>query len=461
MNNSDLVETFVKNYIPRPNDGTLRKIGIELEFPVVQDNGEAVSYDTIRKMFAWLEEKGWQVVRDGGTGESVEAVKSISEGKGRFGYEKDIIGTDVGYCDVETSLSPEDNLLALEQHWLRVKDTLLEYFSSENCHVLGYGVQPISHPSKDLVAHKGRYAFFVQDSLNRFIDQQYGTDLTVFATSCSNQCHIDVYREEAITAVNVLNGLGPLLGAITANAPVWRGSIDPEWVDIREIFWDKSWTNRIDQVGIPDAFSDFSDYVDRICSFRPLMVKRDGQYVKILNRKTFGEFLASGDQNEGETVNGERIPLASSAEDLHFHNGFAWWQARLASAYGTLEIRPCGQQPANATMSIAALALGLVENLSEAEALYKEYSVAEWRKLRFDVLRHALKATVNDRPVTELVGRALEIASAGLQKRGLGEEKFLTVLQQRLDRQATLADEVKTVFNPNDLSKFFDLVEIK
>lgn len=370
MNHSKSLETFVKNYGARPQN-TRRTIGIELELPVVKDDGSAVDYDTIRELFRWLESQGWSISKDEGTGESVEASKAISQSKGRFGYDKDVIGTDVGYCTVETSLSPEDNLFALEEHWERIKGILVSFFADKNCHVLGYGVQPVSHPAHSLVANKGRYIFFEQDSLNRFIDQKYGVDLNVFATSASNQCHIDVYQDEAITAVNVLNGLAPLLSAVTANAPVWRGTIDPEWLDIREIFWDKSWTNRIDQVGIPDRFEDFADYVNRLCQFRPLMVKRDGQFIKILNCKTFGEFLEKGDHNEGQTVDGRIVPLASSPDDVVFHNGFAWWQARLAPAYGTLEVRPCGQQPPGATLAVSAFSLGLVENLSEAEKLYK------------------------------------------------------------------------------------------
>src|SRR5579863_4404263 len=220
---SDLTNVFSKNYKQKPSRHTLRKIGIELELPIVKDTGEAVEYTTIRKMFSWLEKHEWKVSRDERTREIVAAEKSVSKGKGRFGYETDVIGTDVGYCTVETSLTPEDNLFELETHWKRIKSILLDFFTLENCHILGYGVQPISHPSKDLVANKGRYKFFEQDSLNRFIDEKYGVDIHVFATSGSNQCHIDVYREEAIDAVNVFNGLAPLLSAVTANASVWKG----------------------------------------------------------------------------------------------------------------------------------------------------------------------------------------------------------------------------------------------
>lgn len=456
-----LVKTFSKNYKPKPKKSALRKIGIELELPIVKDNGEAVNYSTIRDLFVWLEKQNWKIIKDEGTEENVAAEKSVSSGRGRFGYNTDTIGTDVGYCTVETSLTPEDNLFALEKHWERIKGILLEFFTKENCHILGYGVQPISHPSRNLVANKGRYKFFEQDSLNRFIDQKYGLDLHVFATSAANQCHIDVYKDEAITAVNVLNGLSPLLSAATANASVWKGMKDEQWIDIREIFWDKSWSNRIEQTGIPNKFADFSDYVERISQFRPLMVKRDGQYIKILNCKTFADFLNKKNKNIGETVSGRKVKLTALDSDIQFHNGFAWWDARLASSYGTIEIRPCSQQPNDAILAPSAFALGLIENLKTSERLYKTYTVSQWRKLRFDVLRHGLQATIDSSSILHLVGQALEIARQGLKKRGLGEEKFLGVLQNRVKKKQTLAQEVKRVFDAKDLTKFFDLVEIR
>jgi glutamate--cysteine ligase len=459
---ADIVETFSKNFLPKPHTPTHRKVGIELEFPIVQDNGEAVSYQTINNMFAWLESRGWQVTVDTGTGEKVEAVRSVSGGSGRFGYEKDVIGTDVGYCTVETALSPEDSLFALEDHWNKIKKLLLEYFSQENCHMLGYGVQPLSHPHHNLVANKGRYRFFEQDSPNRFIDQRYGQDLTVFAISAANQCHVDIYKEEAIAAVNMMNGLAPLISAVTANSPVWRGKQDQEWIDIREIFWDKGWSNRLEQTGIPDAFSDFSDYVDRLCQFRPLMVKRGDEYIKIMDCKTFGDFVRADGESVGQSVDGSLVRLEGMPEDIYLQSGFAWWQARLAPAHGTLEIRPCSQQPENATLSVAALALGLIENLEEAFKMYAEYTLEDWRKLRFDALRHGLEAELkNKSPILPLVNQLLEIAKEGLRKRKLGEEKFLTVLENRTQKALTVANEVKAVFDKNNLIPFFDLVEIR
>ena len=439
----------------------VRKIGLELELPVVTRDGEAVSYHTIKTMFSWLEKKGWETTVDGGTGEVVEARKSITPSRGRFGYGKDIIGTDLGYCTLELAMCPENDLNALDLHWNAMKKIMLEYLSPIGCHLLGYGIQPITQPSSKLVANKGRYKFFEQESLNRFIDQKYGQDVSAFAISASNQCHIDIYKEEAIEAVNTMNGLAPLLSAVTANASVWRGVPDMEWLDVREIFWDMCHSQRIEQTGIPHGFNDFSDYVDRLCQFQPLMVKRGNEYIKIMGCNTFGDFIKGRKRCEGQTVDGKVVALIAQPDDILFHAGFAWWTARLAPNYGTLEIRPCSQQPEDAMLSVAAFSLGLIENLQAASALYAQYALTDWRKLRFDVLRHGLHATMKEQPVTSLVQQALQISREGLISRRLGEEKYLNVLDERADSGLTPADKAKTVFDKSNLQPFFDLVEIR
>ncbi len=441
-----LLDRFIDKFPHNSSKRKVRTIGLELEFPVVQKNGEAVKYETIKSFFSHLHKEGWQLSRDGGTNEITSASRSPQNLASGVTYSKDVIGTDVGYCTLETSLTPENSLVDLEKHWLSMRTILHDYFIQNKSFVLGYGVQPVTPPNKSLLAKKGRYIFFEQDSLNRFIDQRVGVDLHVFATSAASQVHLDIYRDEAIRAINIFNGLAPLFTALTANASVWKNHIDPEWIDIREIFWDKSWSNRIGQIGIPDAFDSFSDYVERVSAMRPQMVKRRNEFIKILYKKTIDEYFACGNNNKGETVKGKVVHLKAEIDDLLFACGFMWWQARLSPYYGTLEIRMCGQQPPDATICVSALSLGILENLNEAERIYKKYSHRQWQLLRFDTLRHGLRAKVEKKSIIPLIKALLGIAKQGLKNRNLGEEKYLEPLYKRLKNQKNPADEISIIF---------------
>ena len=303
--------------------------------------------------------------------------------------------------------------------------------------------------------------FFEQDSLNRFIDQRQGVDLHVFATSAASQVHLAVTQSELLDSVNTFNRLGGLFSALTASSPIWAGSVDKDWLDIREIFWDKCWTNRIEQVGIPEDFKTVDDYLNKILSFRPQMVKRDGEFIKITSAKTVGGFVKKASENFGETVNGERVSLDSKLDDVFFHIGFAWWQARLVPGYGTLEVRSVGQQPPGDVLAPAALSLGLLENLSKAKKLANRLSYKEWVALRFDALRHGLKAESGGKSVVGLVGEMIEVSEEGLVTRGLGEEKYLESLKKRLKNKRTPADESIAAFEKGGIESLIELVRFK
>lgn len=451
---SKILRVFTKNFLSRQKSAK-RKIGLECEFPVVFESGDAVSYGVIRLMFRHLGKLGFTLHKDEGTGEVVAADGAISDGKGRFGYNKDTIGTDVGYCTVEVSFAPEENLLLLDQHVTKVMRLLVDFFSQHHCRILGYGVQPVTRPNKLLLANKGRYIFFEQDSLNRFIDPRDGVDLHVFTTSCANQVHIDIYKQEAIRAVNVFNGLSGLQIAFGANAPIWKGKVDEQWKAIREIFWDYGWTNRLDQTGVPKKFKNFQDYVNYLGSFRPLMVKRNGEYIKIVNKATFMDYLQSATAI-GATVKGKKVLLKPQTSDIHFQAGFAWINGRLAPAYGTLEARVCCQQPPGETLVVPAFVLGVIENLIEAEKLLNLYQWDDWQKLRFDALRHTFSARMNNKSIVPLVKKLVTVAYDGLKKRKLGEEKFLEPLWKRIKERQAPADRAIDVFNAKGMRAFLE-----
>ncbi len=191
------------------------------------------------------------------------------------------------------------------------------------------------------------------------------------------------------------------------------------------------------------------------------MFKLDFEFIKILGCKTFGQYLENGKNNWGEPVSGKRIKLIADEQDIHFHSGFAWWDARLSPSHGTLEIRACGQQPPDATLAVSALALGLIENLSEAEKLYKQLTHVQWQKLRFDALRHGFGAKAKGFNVVKSIKILLEIAKKGLQKRNLREEKYLDVLFKRSAKRKNPSDEITQAFRKNGIQSLLERTAIR
>lgn len=136
------------------------------------------------------------------------------------------------------------------------------------------------------------------------------------------------------------------------------------------------------------------------------------------------------------------LAVASTGSFLDFQAGFAWFNGRLAPKYGTVEARVYCQQPPGETFCSHALALGLVENLADAARLLDRFAWEDWRQLRIDAMQYGFAAKIHQQAVIPLLKEMLNIASQGLQQRGLQEEALLEPLYARLNARQSPADHL-------------------
>ncbi|CAA6828630.1 MAG: Gamma-glutamylcysteine synthetase, partial [uncultured Aureispira sp.] len=361
---------------------SLRGIGIECEIPVVTETGAIVSLETIQLMFAYLEQKGFEIEYDKHSGLASTAKRANKQSHKAFDYHVDQITTESGYSTIELVLAPQNNLHAIQAQFWDLLFLLMDFFDSKNCLLLGYGIQPLTPPSKKALMPKERYRFFEKLSTNHTIPLSEGGDTAFLTITASNQCHVEIDLEQAISATNVLNALSGLQIALQANSPIWKGKVDPKYKANREMLWESSFPNRLNQIGIPPSFKNITAYVDYLFQFKPTLVKRNGRYFKILNKDTFTDFLQNASPTIGEALNGEKIEVEPVAEDMDHLLPFCYFNARLAPKYGTIESRMCCQQPPKETLTSAALTLGIIENLQAAEGLVRQFELETWQEIR-------------------------------------------------------------------------------
>jgi gamma-glutamylcysteine synthetase len=261
---------------------------------------------------------------------------------------------------------------------------------------------------------------------------------------------VSVVESEAVKAVNVLNGFaGPML-ALTAHSSIWRGAVDPECKDVAEKFWDW-WEPAAGRVGVPEhRFRDLQHYLDTITAFPPVYVKREGAPVLLNRYGSFAEYAGDGDA-KGTDLKGNEVALQPAPEDLELHNSCYWFNARI-SRYYTVENRICDQQPPGELLVPAALTLGLVTALDEADRFLSEHPWDFWRAARPAACNRALGGDVDGVSLAGLASSMVEIARAGLERRGLGEERFLDPLDRRLNTKWCPADEAEAVFAQGGIS---------
>jgi gamma-glutamylcysteine synthetase len=250
--------------------------------------------------------------------------------------------------------------------------------------------------------------------------------------------------DESVRAVNVFAGYSGAQIALTAHSKVWKNRVDPDHACAAEKFWNW-WIVEGHRVGVPEKpFADLADYVDTIAGFRPIFVKREGMPYLLKEYGSFADYYAARPAR-GEGLDGAPIDLVPEAADIGVHNSCYWYNARLTRYY-TVENRINDEQPADALLVPSAISLGLVEALDEAcEAI----QARDWDMLRESrdvACRDGIRGAVRGVPMSDLSREMFDLATAGLKKRGKGEEEFLAPLEKRLAERRCPAEDAAEVF---------------
>jgi glutamate--cysteine ligase len=121
-----------------------------------------------------------------------------------------------------------------------------------------------------------------------------------------------------------------------------------------------------------------------------------------------------------------------------------------------LEMRGADSGQTRNLLALPAFWVGLLyddANLDAAWDLIKDWSAEERQRLRDEVPKAGLAATVGDHTVFEVAGELLQLARAGLARRkhfdtsGQDETRYLEVLEDRLARGTTPAQELLEKFH--------------
>ena len=423
---------------------TERRIGAELKFPLVNADGSAASYAVLTRFWDFLAERGWAPVRDTVSGSVIGAT--------RPGEQNDTVAScETGYCKLEFSMAHTADLNVLQGVVDNLRGDLRTFCNEHDVHIIGFGIHPVTPPCKDLLMKK-KARTKVWDKVfgaNRVLPEADGDDMCLFTVNSASHVHVSVNEDEAVPAINVLNGFSGAQIALTANSNIWRGRIDPDYKCVSEKFWDW-WIPEPGRTGVPDhPFESLKDYVETVSGFQPVFVMRNGQPIVLKDFDSFQEFFHA-EPARGVNLDGDEVTLTPDHADIDLHSTTYWFNARL-SRYFTVENRINDQQPPDELLCIAALTSGLIETLGESHEAIRAWNWDTLRRGRDDACRRGIAPSSNghgDEPVDleRLATEMLQLADEGLKRRGLGEEKFLEPLHRRLERRECPADDAARAF---------------
>ncbi|HEY6102142.1 MAG TPA: glutamate-cysteine ligase family protein [bacterium] len=383
----------------------LRMVGREAEFPLVYPDGRA---GDVLRLWEPLLARGRFVPRYDDPKAKTLIVALIGD--------DGTVEVEVGRGTVELVLGPYEDLWQLAEGSRRLLGQVVDAAGESGMRVLGLGIHPRSRPSRDLMTPKRRYPYLAR---------AVGPAWWQFTTTAADQVHVDITRGEIVDAVNILNLLSAPLIALTANSSVYAGRAG-RYLSGRERLLGKIGEGR---AGMPTRpFHSVDEFVRYICRY-PCYVLRDRGGFRYYNRPFEGYVRRHGPE----------LPA------YLWHEHYTWNSARPRAHNSTIEIRPACQQPHDAPLVVAALALGWVEALGELRVFLDETLKEPWasmRRYRRAAIVQGLRAV---EPVPGFVAQTLRIAEGGLRRRGRGEEGFLRPLWERVTKRLTPGDRARVL----------------
>jgi len=305
---------------------------------------------------------------------------------------------------------------------------------------LGLGASPIWSLAETPVMPKGRYGIMAP-----YMDKvgKYGRDM-MFRT-CTVQVNLDFASEaDMVKKLRVSLALQPVATALFANSPFLDGKPNG-FLSYRSEVWRDTDNQRAGM--LPFAFEPgmgFERYVDYALDVPMYFVIRNGKFVNTAG-ESFRDFLAG----RLPQLPGEKPVLKDWAD----HLTTIFPEVRLKRY---LEMRGADSGPWRRLCALPALWVGLLyhqPSLDAAWELVKHWTAEERQKLRDDVPKLALAATIRGRTVREIAAETLLLARKGLEARnrqgckGKTEAAFLDPLDEIVATGKTAAENLLALYH--------------
>jgi len=260
----------------------------------------------------------------------------------------------------------------------------------------------------------------------------------MMSRTCTVQVNLDFASEtDMVQKFRVSLALQPIATALFANSPFTEGQPNG-YLSYRSHIWEDTDPDRTGM--LPFVFEDgmgFERYVEYMLDVPMYFVYRDGNYINAAGQ-SFRDFLAA------------RLPalpgVRPTLKDWEDHLTTAFPEVRLKRF---LEMRGADGGPWGRLCALPAFWVGLLYHrpaLDAAWDLARDWSMEERLKLRHDVPRLGLRATIRGRSVQSLALELIELSSAGLSARkrfnsaGDNETGYLEPLQEIAESGKTPAE---------------------
>jgi glutamate--cysteine ligase len=298
---------------------------------------------------------------------------------------------------------------------------------------LGMGFQPKWRLEDMEWMPKARYRI-----MREYMNKVGALGQDMMARTCTVQVNLDFGSEaDMVRKFRTSLALQPVATALFANSPFTDGKPNG-YLSYRSHVWEDTDPDRTGMLPfVFDGDMGFEKYTDYMLNVPMYFVYRDGEYINATGQ-SFRNFL----DGKLPALPGEQPTL----KDWEDHLTTAFPEVRLKRF---LEMRGADGGPWARLCALPAIWAGLLYHQPSLDAAWdiaRDWSMEERIKLREEVPRLGLQATIRGRTVRDIAFEVIELASAGLAARdrlnaaGDNETGFLAPLQEVAEKGETPAE---------------------
>ena len=423
MTKQQAIKLLKEKYLSNMKEDSELFVGVELEFPIVETNGNKTNIEVTKNLFRTLANL------------SVFEVEKIDDNQNPIQLvhcsSKDRILFELSYNTIEFAFERARSINDVAKRFEDYLKIIQPILQENNHEIQGHGIHPLWKENDNSPVKIERYKMLMAFLAMNGTGMKTHSYPSYGAFICGNQVQLDVRCDNYIRIINAFNKIEAAKAYLFSNsefsAEAWNTKI------ARDIFWEESLHGYYkENVGIyPKDYQSEEEFFNNLARTAIFTAIREGKsyYFKPIRVENYL------DQKEitAYTADGNEKIINPVKEDLKQHRSY---QFQDLTARGTVEFRSVCTQPLETTFAPIAFELGLFVELEKLENYLEECSFfkneeQDYRKLRKKYSKKNLSEKEKE-AIQSFSKDLLDLAEAGLIKRGYGEEKFL-IINKELD----------------------------
>ena len=421
MTKQQAIKLLKEKYLSNMKEDSELFVGVELEFPIVETNGNKTNIEVTKNLFRTLANlSDFEVEKIDDNQNPIQLVHCSS---------KDRILFELSYNTIEFAFERARSINDVAKRFEDYLKIIQPILQENNHEIQGHGIHPLWKENDNSPVKIERYKMLMAFLAMNGTGMKTHPYPSYGAFICGNQVQLDVRRDNYIRIINAFNKIEAAKAYLFSNSEFSAEAWDTKIA--RDIFWEESLHGYYkENVGIyPKDYQSEEEFFNNLAKTAIFTATRGGKsyYFKPIRVE---DYL---DQKEitAYTADGNEKIIKPVKEDLKQHRSY---QFQDLTARGTVEFRSVCTQPLETTFAPIAFELGLfvelekLENYLEDSSFFKNEE-QDYRKLRKKYSKKILSKEEKE-AIQSFSKDLLDIAEAGLMKRGYKEEKFLIITKE-------------------------------